>query len=74
MTEELPVGDPDEELCVWCGETKVKRAVGRRRRYCSHACRQAAYERRRIERAVQAALAVEREDQEDGPAAPAGAA
>lgn len=44
-------------LCVWCAKVDIRQTgVGRRRRYCSHACRQAAYDQRRIEKRV-AALA-----------------
>jgi hypothetical protein len=33
--------------CEWCGrELPVQEGLGRRRRYCAHACRQRAYENR----------------------------
>ena len=33
--------------CEWCGrELPVQEGLGRRRRYCAHACRQRAYESR----------------------------
>jgi hypothetical protein len=66
MTEELPVEDPDEEHCVWCSGEVKRVGIGRRRKYCSHACRQAAFERRRIERAVAKALDAKEAPQPSG--------
>jgi hypothetical protein len=34
------------EHCGWCGRRLGQSGAGRKRRYCGHACRQRAYERR----------------------------
>nr|WP_297006891.1 hypothetical protein [uncultured Corynebacterium sp.] len=38
---------PGAPHCAWCGREIVQAGGGRRRRYCSHTCRQRAYEQRR---------------------------
>lgn len=42
---------PESVACEWCGQTVMPRsASGRRRRYCSGACRQAAHRAREADR------------------------
>lgn len=36
----------DEPTCAWCSKTLSAAGRGRRRKYCSQACRQRAYEQR----------------------------
>ncbi|WP_128889861.1 hypothetical protein [Corynebacterium pelargi] len=35
-----------DATCIWCAKPMEPNSRGRRRKYCSHACRQRAYEQR----------------------------
>ncbi|WP_208378945.1 hypothetical protein [Cumulibacter soli] len=40
---------PETVRCTWCSRKIIDaQPTGRRKKYCSHACRQRAYERRRL--------------------------
>ena len=41
---------PSRTHCNWCSVDIGQKPYGRKRRYCSHACRQRAYEYRKVER------------------------
>jgi hypothetical protein len=46
------IADIWPDACAWCGATLDQRGTGRPRRYCRAACRQRAYEQRRVEQTV----------------------